>query len=283
MVSVVQITDTHILHPGELLYGHTDTAAHLKGVVAQINRMLPRPGLVMITGDLVDYPDEISFQHFIELIAPLKMPVRVIPGNHDNPQLMAKVFAETPYFPATDATFQYAVEYLPFRVLALNSHADGTELPELNDLRLSWLQNQLNQSDRPVLLAIHHPPMKTGIAFMDMAGSEWFQAFKSIVNAHPQVKLIICGHCHTDLSGRLGQVPVYMAAATAHQLVANRGMDIAPSTMVAAAAPVLHQFIDGDFLSGSYAWPANVEEVRIDRTSGLSWDKLKESMKGSRS
>jgi Icc protein len=282
MTSLIQITDTHILHPGTLLYGHTDTAANLRAVIAQINRMLPRPELVMITGDLVENPDIISYQHFIELIKPLAMPVRVIPGNHDDPQLMLEVFADTPYFPATDASFQYVIEDLPFRVIALNSHSDGTELPELGGLRLSWLQNQLNQSDRPVLIAIHHPPMITGIVFMDMAGSEWFQAFKSIVNEHPQVKLIICGHCHTDLIGRLGQVPVYMAPATAHQLIADRGVDIAPSTMNAAAPPVLHQFIDGDFLSGSYAWPDGVEDERIDKTSGLSWSELKKSMKGSR-
>lgn len=117
---------------------------------------------------------------------------------------------------------------------------------------------------------------------MDMAGTEWFQEFKSIINGHSQVKLVICGHCHADMIGRLGQVPVYMAPATAHQLIANRGVDIAPSAMITAAYPVLHQFINGDFLSGSYTWPVGVEEERIDKTSGISWNEIKKSMKGSR-
>lgn len=282
MTSLIQITDTHILPPGQLLYGHTDTAAHLKEAVAQINRMLPRPDLVIITGDLVENPDKISYQHFIELIKPLKIPVRVIPGNHDDPELMLDVFAGTAYFPATDTTFQYAIDDLPYRILALNSHSDGTELPELDEPRLAWLQNQLNESSRPVLIAIHHPPMMTGISFIDMGGPEWVQAFKSVVNGHPQVKLVICGHCHTDLCGRVGNVPVYLAGATAHQLIANRGVDIAPSTIITAAWPVLHQYIDGDFLSGSYAWPADVEQGRIDKTSGLCWSDLKKLMRGSR-
>ncbi len=283
MALLIQITDTHIVPPGELLYGSTDTAAHLEDTVGQINRIRPKPDVVLITGDLVDNPDELSYQHFIELIKPLEIPAYVIPGNHDNPQLMLEVFADTPYFPASDDTFQYAIEDLPCRILALNSHAEGTELPELGARRLSWLQDQLGQSDKPVLIAIHHPPMTTGIEFFDMGGLEWIQGFKSVLAAYPQVKLMICGHCHTDISGRIGQIPVYMAPATAYQLIAACGMDIAPSTVNVSAPPVLHQFINGDFISGSYPWPANVEEERIDKKSGYSWEELKAFMMGSRS
>jgi len=283
MTFLVQITDTHILHDGELLYGSTDTAAHLSEVVQQINNMQPTPDMVMITGDLVERSHKTCYQRFIELIRPLTMPVYVLPGNHDDPETMLEVFAGTPYFPVLDDTFQYAVDGLPFRVLALNSHWYGTELPGLDERRLSWLQNQLNRSNRPVLLAIHHPPMTTGIEFIDMGGSEWFQGLNSVLSEHPQVRLLICGHCHTDLSGRIGPVPVYMAPSTAHQLIAARGLDIAPATIIAAAPPILHQFIDGDFLSGSYPWPANVEDRRIDKDPGVSWAGLKKSMLGSRS
>ncbi|NOR19971.1 MAG: phosphodiesterase, partial [Xanthomonadales bacterium] len=66
--SLVQITDTHILPRGEILYGVTDTAAHLRETISQINRMRPVPDVVLITGDLVESPCEASYQHFIELI-----------------------------------------------------------------------------------------------------------------------------------------------------------------------------------------------------------------------
>ena len=57
MSFLVQLTDTHILEPGKLLYGKVDTAAHLADAVEQVNRMSPQPDLVMITGDLVEQPD----------------------------------------------------------------------------------------------------------------------------------------------------------------------------------------------------------------------------------
>lgn len=283
MTLVLQLTDTHILPPGQVLYNQIDTALHLRETVKQINRMRPMPDALIITGDLAEQGDKVGYKHFLELIEPLKMPVYVVPGNHDNPQTMMDSFAGTSCFPVSDDTYQYAVEDLPFRILALNSRCDGSELPELGKKRLSWLKHQLDSSDKPTLIALHHPPMTTGIELIDMGGSEWFQGLKSLLAEYKHVKLLICGHCHTDLCGRIGQVPVYMAPATAHRLIASRGIDIAPSTIIAPATPTLHQFIDGEFLSGSHAWPENVEEDRIDRVSGLSWDVLKQKMWGSRS
>lgn len=283
MTLAIQLTDTHILPPGKVLYNQIDTALHLRETVKQINRMRPRPDVLIVTGDVAERGDKASYLHFLELTAPLKMPVYVVPGNHDRPQTMAEVFEGTTCFPVTDVTYQYAVEDLPFRILGINSRRDGSELPEFDEKRSFWLRHQLELSDKPTLIALHHPPMVTGIEFIDMGGSEWFQEFRSILADHEQVKLVICGHCHTDLSGRVGRVPVYMAPANSHRLIANRGIDSAPSSIIAPTAPTLHHFIDGEFLSGSHCWPETVEEDRIDKVSGLSWDVLKRNMWGTKS
>jgi Icc protein len=282
MTLLIQITDTHILPRGELLYGVTDTAAHLAGVVKQINHARPRADLVMITGDLADRGDRASYRQLVELIEPLEMPVYVIPGNHDNPELMAEEFSGTTAFPVTDETFQYVIDEYPCRILALNSQASGTDLPVFTPQRLDWLQAQLACSDKPVVIAIHHPPMMTGVELSDMGGSDWFQGIKSVLAGHPQVKLVICGHCHMDLSGRIGAVPVYMAPSSAYQLVAAREAGVAPASVPVAGVPVLHQWIGGEFVSGSFAWPSGVEEERIDQKSGRSWQAMKDAMTGSR-
>lgn len=282
MTLLIQITDTHILPPGALLYDSIDSALHLRQTVQKINRMRPSPDAVLFTGDLVEKADKACYSHFIKLIAPLKMPVYVIPGNHDDPQLMSNLFADTAYFPVFEGTYQYAVENLPFRILALNSHADGTELPEFNEKKLDWLKDQLDRSEKPVLIAMHHPPMTTGIELIDMGGCEWYRGIKSVLAESSKVKLVICGHCHIDLCGRIGQVPVYMAPANSHQLIATRGLNEAPATINRAGTPTLHHFIDGEFLSGSQPWPVDVEEHRIDKVSGRSWEELKTSMMGSR-
>ena len=112
MTLLIQITDTHIVAPGEVLYGDIDSGLHLREVVRNINAMQPEPAGVMFTGDLVDTADTASYAHFLEIIEPLKMPAWVIPGNHDDPQIMLEVFAGTGYFPATQG---------PIRLLSLPS------------------------------------------------------------------------------------------------------------------------------------------------------------------
>jgi Icc protein len=278
---LVQITDTHVVQRGTLLYGMADTARHLAEAVSQINAMRPRPNLVLITGDLVEHPGPTTYSHFRDLIAPREMPVYLMPGNHDNPAIMAEFFGDTEMFPGEAPHYQYAIEGPEFRTLMLNSHFDDSELPFFGPRRLQWLEYELESSDQPTLIAIHHPPMRTGIEFIDMVGPQWYQDIGEILSRHPQVFKIICGHGHVDVSGMLGRVPVQMAGAIAHQLIAGRVIDVAPSFDPMPVPPMLHHWIDGDFISGYYPWPDGVDAERIDKSSNMGWADLKNRMRGS--
>ena len=147
MTLLVQITDTHIVERGKLLYGLADTARHLAESVAEINAMRPRPDAVLITGDLVEHPGPATYSHFQDLIEPLKMPVYLMPGNHDDPAIMVDFFRDTPMFPAEAPHFQYVIDDFPIRIMMLNSHFDDSELPGFGPRRLQclsqlhWLQS----------------------------------------------------------------------------------------------------------------------------------------------
>lgn len=281
MTLLVQITDTHVVERGTLLYGMADTARHLAETVSQINAMRPRPDLVLVTGDLVEHPGPVTYSHFRDLIAPLQVPVYLMPGNHDDPSIMCEFFADSDMFPGEPPHYQYAIEGPDFRTLMLNSHLDNSELPCFGMRRLQWLQYELESSDQPTLIAIHHPPMVTGVGFIDMVGKRWFQEIGELIASHPQVLKVICGHGHFDLSGMLGNVPVQMAGAIAHQLIAGRVIDIAPSFDPMPVPPVLHHWIDGELVSGYYPWPDGVDAERIDKSSNMDWEVLKDRMRGS--
>lgn len=282
MSFLVQLTDTHIVEPGKLLYGKVDTAAHLADAVEQVNRMSPQPDLVMVTGDLVEHPGSATYGNFARLIEPLRAPAYLIPGNHDDPQIMCEHFCKSGLFPTTDTTFQYAIEDFDFRILALNSRYDDSELPYFGERRMAWLKKALSESDRPTLIAIHHPPMQTGIEFIDMVGAQWYRGISELLAEHPQVQLIISGHGHSDTYGRNGNVPVYMSGSTAHQLIAARGYDHAPAFDERPAPPVMHQWMGAGngFVSGAVPWPDWAKDRRIDLESGLDWETLKSQMRG---
>ena len=60
---VIQLSDPHILAPGELLYRRFDTAEFLARAVGEINRLEPLPDVAVVTGDLVDHGDPPGARH----------------------------------------------------------------------------------------------------------------------------------------------------------------------------------------------------------------------------
>ena len=101
-----------------------------------------------------------------------------------------------------------------------------------------------------------------------------------MIERHPHVVKIICGHGHLDLHGQLGRVPVQMVGSIAHQLIAGRVKDVAPSFLNEPVPPVLHHWMDGELVSGYYPWPADADAERIDLSSNMPWETLKDRMRG---
>ena len=89
---LAQITDLHVTVPGRLLDSRYRTAAHLRGAVEHLVRMDPLPDAVAITGDLVEGGEPAEYARLLELLAPLPIPVHVIPGNHDDRENLRAAF-----------------------------------------------------------------------------------------------------------------------------------------------------------------------------------------------
>ena len=81
---LVQLTDLHIREPGRLAYGRIDTAPYLERAVHSVLRLPQRPDAVVITGDLSDFGRAAEYEHLARLLAPLTMPVYLMPGYHDD-------------------------------------------------------------------------------------------------------------------------------------------------------------------------------------------------------
>src|SRR5688572_26915768 len=96
---IAQLSDPHIRSPGQLLYDRIDTAGYLERAVAHVLRLDPLPDIVIITGDLVDGGKADEYALLRSLLAPLPMPLYVIPGNHDARGPLRAAFAEAGFFP----------------------------------------------------------------------------------------------------------------------------------------------------------------------------------------
>ncbi|BBI73469.2 hypothetical protein HAALTHF_30190n [Vreelandella aquamarina] len=71
------------------------------------------------------------------------------------------------------------VDLEQWRLLLLNTQVVGKPHGELGSAALSALAERLEQDDRPTLIAMHHPPVDVGAAWMDAIGLQDRDAFGS--------------------------------------------------------------------------------------------------------
>ena len=243
---IAQISDPHIRPKGKLAYRRVGTDLFLARCVRQLCRMTPRPDVVLATGDLVDAgrPDE--YRHLRELLAPLPMPVYLIPGNHDDRENLAAEFVDHDYLPRTGRFLQYAIERWPVRLIGLDTLVPGENGGLMCEERLAWLAARLGEApDRPTVVFMHHPPFITGIQHMDAQGLEGAEALGEVVQRHPQVERVLCGHVHRPIQVRWHGTVASIAPSTAHQVILDLRDDGPSAFAMEPAACQIHVWRPG--------------------------------------
>jgi 3',5'-cyclic AMP phosphodiesterase CpdA len=218
-ICLVQLTDLHIREPGRLAYGRIDTAPYLARTVQTVLRLHQKPDAVVITGDLCDFGRPAEYIHLAELLAPLDMPVYLMPGNHDDRDQLRRSFPAHTYL-GTNGFVQYSVKVGNLRVLTLDTCVSGHSHGALCAERLGWLEAQLEACrNEPVVIAMHHPPFRTLIGHMDKIGLlEGSAALETLVARHPNVERVICGHLHRAIDVRFGGTIASTSPAPGHQV-----------------------------------------------------------------
>ena len=215
---IAHLTDTHIRAPGVIAMGRVDTNAMLRTAITDLMRRDPAPDVVIVTGDLIDQGTPDEYAALRDLLSPLRQPVFLIPGNHDHRENLRAAFPDHGYLP--DGPFlQYAIDEYPLRLIALDSHVPGASHGELCPERLSWLERTLAATpDKPTILFLHHPPFPTGLDGMDAIACRDGDALGRIVERHPNIERVLCGHVHRSIQVRWRGTLGCVAPGTAHQV-----------------------------------------------------------------
>jgi 3',5'-cyclic AMP phosphodiesterase CpdA len=189
---VAQISDPHVLAAGilfrarveppapstELVYADIDTGACLARAVAEINALAPLPDVTVVTGDLVDHGEADEYHHLRRLLAPLRMPVFVIAGNHDARAPLRQAFAADGYL-QPEGFLHYTIEDYPLRLVALDTLIPGEIGGTLCDERLGWLDATLGAA--PSIgdaLAAYGHARRSAATHVVLDGQRWGAAFR---------------------------------------------------------------------------------------------------------
>jgi len=218
---IAQITDLHIGFDG------TDAPCknteRLKGVLNELSQMQRQPDIILITGDLVESGENWAYEKLKATLSHVKIPYYFGFGNHDNREAFASIFSDENFH---DGFLQYTIEDRPLRIIMLDTLGAGKHGGAFCDTRAKWLRARLEeQPDRPTLIALHHPPIKTGIGWMTASLDDaWVQRLSNVISDFDNVIQIISGHVHRSLSRKFAGTTVSVSRAVAPQVK----LDLAP-------------------------------------------------------
>lgn len=226
---LAQNSDLHVRAPGRLSYGVVDCAAMLQRAVASLLRLPQQPDAVVASGDLTDLGRPEEYAHLRRLLAPLAMPVLLMPGNHDDREALRAAFPEHAYLRHGGPFIQYALDVGALRIVALDTLVPGEPGGRLCAQRLQWLERTLAAApERTTLLFLHHPPFTSLIGHMDGMALQDPESLAEIIRRHPNVERVLCGHLHRPVQVRFAGTIASSCASIAHQVELNLS-DSAPA------------------------------------------------------
>lgn len=213
---IAQITDVHLGfepgNPDEL------NRKRLDCVLRTLSEMVPRPDLLLATGDLADTGDDLeSYERLKEAVADLPFPVFCALGNHDGREAFRAAFPDAPM---ADGFHQYAIEDNDLRILVLDTLEEGRHGGNFCETRAAWLRARLAEApERPTLLVLHHPPIESGLSWMtENPQALWVKRLEAIVSANGNIVAVIAGHLHRPVATLWAGTILAICPSTAPQV-----------------------------------------------------------------
>lgn len=218
MLTIAQITDLHITTEKDPL-NQRRNEDRLRQVMRAIHHLRPRPMAIIASGDLVDRGEVEEYLELKRLMAESEIPVYYAIGNHDSREAFLSVFEGPGVGTDPNGFIQYAVDFGPMRMVVCDT-LDGPNDGDYCEARAAWLAATLDEApDKPTAVILHHPPIPSGIRWMDPdPQSPWIGRLASVLRSRDQVKVLMCGHIHRAFSGLFAGHVVSAAAATSIQL-----------------------------------------------------------------
>ncbi len=212
MIRILQLTDCHLF---------TDPTTALRGIITwprflatlqDIRQRVPDFDWLVLTGDIAHDDQVTTYEAVRDALGDWGDRVRVLPGNHDDRPALRAVF---PHCTGTrNEPINFDLTCDPWRLIGLDSQLSGQVAGELGASQLFDLRERLAcRPDEPTLLFLHHPPIPVQSEWLDNIGLRDRAALADLLQAAPQLRLIVCGHVHQPIEASLAHAVVLTTPA----------------------------------------------------------------------
>lgn len=212
---IAQISDIHIGY----VPADNNAELNLSRFTKVLERLFDgpnRPDLLILTGDITDRGDEESFAAAAKLLHHCPCPIWPMVGNHDRRGGMLSAFPQVQ--PGDGGFLHYVLEpRLDLRIICLDTLEEDQHGGAFCEARARWLSERLNEApNTPTVIFMHHPPIVSGIDWMDPAPNEaWINRLREALTGHHQIQAIHCGHLHRQISTSFAGIPLGVTPSAA--------------------------------------------------------------------
>ncbi|MFT4199229.1 metallophosphoesterase [Gordonia sp. (in: high G+C Gram-positive bacteria)] len=207
MFVIAQLSDLHA-------NGTHRNRARIEAALEYVNSRADGIDALLVTGDLTDHASDEEMVEARKLITS-PLPTLVTIGNHDARPSFNAVFR-----PDADPTapVNEALTVGDVTLLSVDSSLPGERSGFLDDETIAWLQAQMASAAGRVVIAFHHPPVTLGMPMMDSIMMQQPERLGALVDAHPSIVALVCGHAHTAAVTTFRGRPLAMAPGVASTL-----------------------------------------------------------------
>lgn len=208
---IMQISDTHLFSDTNLSLVGVPTQTSLEAVIDLIKRKAGPFDMIIHTGDLAQDFALPSYIRLTEMLSIFNVPMYCIPGNHDDPAVMANVF------PYQQMSNEKHIVTDHWQIILLDSHkADAVE-GFMESTQLKFLEDCLQKFPQQAVVVFHHQPMPVGCRWLDQIGLSNSEEFWKIIEKFPKVNTILFGHVHQEFEQVMNGIKCYSAPSTCFQ------------------------------------------------------------------
>ncbi len=215
-VRLLHLTDTHLLADPQTPQGGVNVEARFRAVLEAMRPWAETAHGLIHTGDMVHDESSAAYQRLQAALTTLSLPGLVMPGNHDDRHLLASTFDDDPLRAGREMRLG------AWSVIALDTLVPGEVGGHLSAAELQGLAQTMAESTAEhILVALHHPPLPVGTAWLDAIGLDNPQALQAQLAADARVAGVVFGHVHMAFDGQWNGLRALATPATAVEFVAG--------------------------------------------------------------
>lgn len=210
-IELLQITDTHLFKEenGKLL--GLNTRKSYQAILDAI-KDTEKPDIILATGDLAQDASSEAYHYLSATLSELNTATFWIPGNHDNPGVMAQSMVNKNVYSQKRILIQN------WQIVLLDTSVKGKVYGQLSDEQLDFMHACLSDKrDRNALIALHHQPINVGSQWLDKIGLKNSAEFFAVLARHPQVRGVMWGHVHQNFEQDMGSIKLFSTPSTCVQ------------------------------------------------------------------